>query len=130
MGEEASRFDLPKATRFPLQGEGQDGSEEREFLRRLGGFDLPPPNRSPQFGSRSRGLKYWLLAAPAILAIAVSIGIYTLVPALKDGNFKLAALSTESSSVTPPRCLPLGQWQVGTSQKQRHHRRPMIAPAL
>jgi branched-chain amino acid transport system substrate-binding protein len=103
MGDGGSRFDLPKATRFPLQGEGQDGSEEREFLRRLGGFDLPPPNGSPQFRSGFRGLKYWLLAAPAILAIVVSIGIYTLVPALKDGNFKLAALLTESSSVTPLR---------------------------
>ena len=48
MGDGGSRFDLPKATRFPLQGEGQDGSEEREFLQRLGGFDLPPPNRSPR----------------------------------------------------------------------------------
>jgi branched-chain amino acid transport system substrate-binding protein len=103
MGDGGSRFDLPKATRFPLPGEGQDGSEEREFLRRLGGFDLPPPNGSPQFRSGFRGFKYWLLAAPAIIAIAVSIGIYTLVPALKDGNFKLAALPTESGSVTPPR---------------------------
>ena len=103
MGDGGSRFDLPKATRFPLQGEGQDGSEEREFLRRLGGFDLPPPNVSPQFRSGFRGLKYWLLAAPAILAIVVSIGLYALVPALRDGNFKLAALLTESSSVTPPR---------------------------
>ncbi len=103
MGDGGSRFDLPKATRFPLQGEGQDGSEEREFLRRLGGFDLPPPNGSPQFRSGFRGLKYWLLAAPAILAIVVSIGLYTLLPTLKDGNFRLAALLTESSSVTPPR---------------------------
>jgi branched-chain amino acid transport system substrate-binding protein len=100
MGDGGSRFDLPKATRFPLQGEGQDGSEEREFLRRLGGFDMPQPNVSPQFRSGFRGLKYWLLAAPAILAIVVSIGLYALVPA---GNFKLAALFPESSSVTPPR---------------------------
>jgi branched-chain amino acid transport system substrate-binding protein len=103
MGDEGTPFGLPKATRFPLQGEGQDGSEEREFLRRLGGFDLPPPNVSPQSRSGFRGLKYWLLAAPAILAIVVSIGLYALVPALKDGNFKLAALLTESSSITPPR---------------------------
>jgi branched-chain amino acid transport system substrate-binding protein len=74
----------------------------RNGLRRLGGFDLPPPNRRPQVRSLSRGLKYWLLAGPAVLAIAVSVGIYTLVPALKDGNLKLAALPTESSSVTPP----------------------------
>src|SRR6516164_10936765 len=103
MGDGGSRLDLPKATRFPLQGEGQDGSEEREFLQRLGGFDLPPPNRSPRTRSGSSGFKYWLLAGPAVLAIAVSIGVYTLVPALKDGNFKLGALSTESSSVTQPR---------------------------
>src|SRR5271166_6791025 len=102
MGDEGTRFGLPKAARFPLQGEGQDGGEEREFLRRLGGFDLPPPNRRPNTGSGSRGLKYWLLAGPAILAIVVSIGIYTLVLALKDGNLKLVAPPTGSSSVTLP----------------------------
>jgi branched-chain amino acid transport system substrate-binding protein len=100
MGDEGSRFDLPKAARAPLGGGGQGGSEEREFLRRLGG--LPPPNRKPQVRSRSLGLKYWLLAGPAILAIVVSIGIYTLVPGLKDGKFTLAAVPSEPSSVTPP----------------------------
>ena len=102
MGDEGSRFDLPKAARVPLGGEGQGGSEEREFLRRLGGFDLPPPTRKPQVRSRPLDFKYWLLAGPAILAIVVSIGIYTLVPGLRDGKFTLVAVHPEPSSASPP----------------------------
>jgi len=106
MGDEGPRFSLPRAAQIPLppRREGQAESEERDLLRRLGGFGLSPdssvepspelsatavapPNAKPQIVSRPRRFIYWLLADLAILAIAVPIGVYTLVPGVKDGKF-------------------------------------------
>jgi hypothetical protein len=90
MGHEGSLTGLPKAAQIPLppRREGEGESEERDLLRRLGGFGLSPgsfvepaqepfetseapPNPKRQVISRPRPLKYSLLAGLAILAIAL-----------------------------------------------------------
>ena len=106
MGHEGTRFSLPKAAQIPQppRREGEGETEERDLLRRLGGFGLSPvssveqspepsatsvapPNAKSRVVSRPGRFKYWLLAGLAILAIAVPIGVYTLVPGVKDGKF-------------------------------------------
>src|SRR5271166_6554498 len=133
-GHEDPRFRLPRAAQIPLppRREGEGESEEQDLLRRLGGFGLSPvssvepspepsatsvarPNAKPQVVSRPGRFKYWLLAGLAILAIAVPIGVYTLVPGVKDGKFaqpsrspatgptdRLVAVPAEPTSATPP----------------------------
>src|SRR5271163_4470203 len=105
-GHEGPRFSLPRAAQIPLppRREGEGESEEQDLLRRLGGFgfspvssvepspepsatSVAPPNAKVQVRSRPLRLIYWLLAGLAILAIAAPIGVYTLVPGVKDGQF-------------------------------------------
>ena len=121
MGHEGSRTGLPKAAQIPLppRREGEGESEERDLLRRLGGFGLSPgsfvepaqepfetseapPNPKRHVISRPRRLKYSLLAGLAILAIAAAIGAYALVPGVKDGKFTLVAVPAEPNLATPP----------------------------
>jgi branched-chain amino acid transport system substrate-binding protein len=121
MGHEGPRFSLPKAAQIPLppRREGEGESEERDLLRRLGGFGLSPgsfvesppepsatsvapPNVKPQVVSRPRRLKYALLTGLAILAIAAAIGVYTLVPSVREGKFTLVTVPPEPNLVTSP----------------------------
>ena len=132
MGHEGTRFSLPRAAQIPTQREGKGESEERDLLRRLGGFglspvssvepspepsanSLAPPNTKPKVVSRPGRFKYWLLAGLVILAIVVPIGVYTLVPGVKDGKFaqtsrspatgptdRLVRVLAEPTSATPP----------------------------
>ena len=128
MGHEGTRFSLPRAAQIPPQREGKGESEERDLLRRLGGFglspvssvepspepsanSLAPPNTKPKVVSRPGRL----LAGLVILAIVVPIGVYTLVPGVKDGKFaqtsrspatgltaRLVRVLAEPTSATPP----------------------------
>jgi branched-chain amino acid transport system substrate-binding protein len=113
MGHEGSRIGLPKAAQIPLQRAGEGESEERDLLRRLGGFGLspasfvePPPqpletsNGPPNPKRQARRLNYSLLAGLAIVAIAAATGVYTLVPGVRDGKFTLMGVPAEPN-LTP-----------------------------
>ena len=115
MGHEGSRFGLPKAAQIPLQRTGEGESEERDLLRRLGGFGLSPgsfvespprpletPNAPPNPKRLARRLKYSLLAGLAIVGIAAATGVYTLVPGVREGKFTLVTVPAEPNLAPSP----------------------------